>query len=280
MIPHLSLNESAPWAITPEGLARARDAVSKLNAERNILTAPAAGWREAIKAEADAQNGHYRRGPVLVQPVKGVMSWGADPVWEYCCGMFNTERIIQAMRVAQNDSTVEAVVFDYDTPGGSSMGVLEAAQSIADYRANTAKKVVSYVGVQACSAGYWTAAAANEIQAAPIAVLGSIGTYMVTMDWSEYFRSSGILVRVHRDGDLKGMGTFGKEWTKTEIEWVDALIERVGSEFKGFIRSARPGVTDDLMRGQPFIARWPEAKPLSDGIRFETLEDMLRAMGV
>jgi protease-4 len=169
-------------------------------------------------------------------------------------------------------------VLAIDSPGGYSQGVAEAAELLV--AAGREKPVLAYISGTGASAAYWLAAAAEEIHAAPFADVGSIGTYSVTMDWSKYFLMKGVEVRVHRDGDLKGMGVMGKEWTQEELEYIQERVETTGKEFKDFIRARRPKIGEDEMRGQSFTARRTKAGEgrLVNGYEFRSLDRFLEAV--
>lgn len=86
---------------------------------------------------------------------------------------FVYEHIRLSIEAANADPTVSAILIDMDTPGGYTSECAETAETI---RASK-KPVIAYVAGEACSAGYWLAAACHKIVAHRSAFVGSIGTY-------------------------------------------------------------------------------------------------------
>lgn len=82
--------------------------------------------------------------------------------------------IRQAVQAADADPHVSEIVFRVDSPGGTVKGCLETAQAIA-----TASKPTRAEVVQAASAAYWLASAADRIVAVETAVVGCLGVQLV-----------------------------------------------------------------------------------------------------
>ncbi len=86
-----------------------------------------------------------------------------------------SERIAKAIRVARNDSTIKAVVFRINSPGGSA----QASEVI--YRElellKKEKPLVASMGDYAASGGYYIACNADRIFAQPNTLTGSIGVF-------------------------------------------------------------------------------------------------------
>ncbi len=85
------------------------------------------------------------------------------------------DALAEQLTAAENNPLVSKIVFSFDSPGGSITGVNEFSNQI-----NAATKpTAAYVTGQAASAGYWLAAACNEIIIDDTAILGSIGVVAV-----------------------------------------------------------------------------------------------------
>lgn len=251
------------WAISPGSLKELADNVSSRNQrtgapsrqEFDKSEEKAESWREYVQRLADEQNGPVERNGFLVQPVRGIIVAGADAFEELAYGMFDLSRVHSAIDRFRTTPGYRGLVFNYDTPGGYSIGVEEAASMIRAV-SSEGRPVASYSSGMCCSAGYWLAAGAPEIYASPSALIGSIGVFSAIYDFSERFEQSGIKVTVHRSGDLKGMGVFGKEYTKTEHEWIKASVDKTWASFKGFVNTTRPNLPDSEMRGQAIQAKY------------------------
>ncbi len=92
-------------------------------------------------------------------------------------GATSIELLARDLNLAVQDAGVKAVLLDFDTPGGEANGVGELARMIAELK--TRKPIHGYVGGQACSGGYWLAAACDSVTVDPTAILGSIGVVAV-----------------------------------------------------------------------------------------------------
>jgi capsid assembly protease len=107
--------------------------------------------------------------------------------------LFGGTSIIEARRALTDsidDSRVETVAIEFDTPGGAIDGLIEYA---AELRAARQKKpILAFVNAMACSAGYWLAAQCSEIIATPSGDVGSVGVYMCHTDYSTMNERVGI----------------------------------------------------------------------------------------
>ncbi|MDD3744752.1 MAG: signal peptide peptidase SppA [Lentimicrobiaceae bacterium] len=98
-----------------------------------------------------------------------------------------SERISRSIRKARKDSTVKAIVFRINSPGGSALASdvilreIELAQQV--------KPVVVSMGDYAASGGYYIACAADTILANPTTLTGSIGVFGVIPDMSKFFEN-------------------------------------------------------------------------------------------
>jgi ClpP class serine protease len=81
--------------------------------------------------------------------------------------------LVSDIQKALDDSSIEDIVLDIDSPGGTVTGVNEAAKFIA--AAKEQKKITAYVGGSGASAAYWLASAASEIVLDETSRVGSIG---------------------------------------------------------------------------------------------------------
>lgn len=139
-----------------------------------------------------------------------------------------------ADRLATDDS-VKQVVLLVHSPGGSTFGVPEAAAKV---RALAEKKpVTAYVEYMAASAAYWIASQASTIVAAPSALVGSIGAYMVHYDLSAYYANEGVKVTY-----------IAQPVEKVDGNEAEPLSERARQEYAEIVRSAYEPFVADVQR--------------------------------
>ncbi|MBW6490312.1 MAG: signal peptide peptidase SppA [Lentimicrobium sp.] len=98
-----------------------------------------------------------------------------------------SERISKAIRKARSDSSVKAIVFRINSPGGD---VLASDVILREIKlARETKPVVASMGDYAASGGYYIACAADTIIANPTTLTGSIGVYGVIPDFSNLLKN-------------------------------------------------------------------------------------------
>lgn len=158
--------------------------------------------------------------------------------------------VISEVQQALEDPSIRGVLIDANSPGGSVIGVPEAAQAVADLA--NAKPVVSYVEMLGASAMYYTAAASHAIVASPSAVVGSIGTISTMVNISGLLARFGVSVTHLTGGDLKASGTPYREMSRHERDFLQGRVDQLSAEFRAWVTRHRSGVKDSTMQGQWF----------------------------
>lgn len=266
-----SFSPPLPWAITARGYtATIATLLGYVPAEQGET------WDEYCRQNSDRQHGLRIENGVAIQPVKGTILAGAPAEYELYCGCFNLDRLRAAVERIQGDTSISAFVLDLDTPGGYTKGMQDAVDALTGLRAARPDLRTASFCAEACSCGYWLAAAQGPIHPAPGADLGAIGVYTVTYDDSKAFASDGIEARLHADGIYKGMGTPGIPWSPEWLAWIDARVAEASAAFKGSVRAHRKGITDDTMQGQPFSG--PDYPAGLADRSFDCLEDVVLSL--
>lgn len=277
-------NSSLDSLITAAGLASylqfpvAIDTAALLQeyaAGRVRIAAP--GAAVATGNQTPDPNGLYVvRGPtsaVAVQPVRGVIVSGASPMQEEYYGLWNLDRIHNAVAAVAADSTINALVFQMDTPGGSVLGLRAAADammSLQDQRPDVS--VLSYAQRLNASAGMYLAAATQAFHAAPGAYVGSIGTIAALTDYSGLKEKIGIATRVYTaDSTLKDLGR--GPITDAHDTHMKDMVKGYSDEFKNWMKDRR-NVDPSAMHGQAWEARLAPAG-ITDSTAFVTFAEFL-----
>jgi serine protease SohB len=94
----------------------------------------------------------------------------------------------------------------------------------------------------AASGGYLMACVANQILAAPFAVLGSIGVLAQIPNFNRLLDSHGIDVEQFKGGEFKRTVTFFGKNTDADREKLTEEIEDTHALFKEFVAAQRPAV--------------------------------------
>ena len=165
------------------------------------------------------------------------------------CGGVDVDRVAEAVREANADTAVRAIVLDCDSPGGSVAGVDDCARAVR----SSEKPVVALASDLCASAAYWIASQADFLLAGATGEVGSVGVYCAFLDESKAYDKAGLRVEVISSGENKGAGTRGTALTDGQRELLQAQVDELAAIFKGAVSSARPGIDNELLDGRCLI---------------------------
>lgn len=123
---------------------------------------------------------------VAVLVAQGAIVDGREPA-----GVVGGDTFAELIRAAREDDQVKAVVVRIDSPGGSAWAS-EVVRRELELTRQAGKPVIASMSSVAASGGYWIAAGADEIWAAPLTLTGSIGIFAMFPEFSEPLRRLGI----------------------------------------------------------------------------------------
>ncbi len=123
---------------------------------------------------------------------------------ETLCGGCDLAVVQKGLEKVMADDSVEKIVLDFNSPGGTVIGTPEFAALIR--RAREIKPVVAYTETLMCSAAYYAASQANLIIAATSARIGSIGVYRSWLDDSVANEMDGLKRELFEGGKHKAAG--------------------------------------------------------------------------
>jgi signal peptide peptidase SppA len=195
-------------------------------------------------------------------------------------GMVSTEKIGQAVDDATADPSVEAIVLDIDSPGGSVYGVESLALKIR--AATDKKKLIAVSNSLAASGAYWIASNASEVVVSPDGEVGSIGVFQMHRDVSRATDAAGVKVTYVKAGKYK---TAGNPYEPLSPESMGELQKGVDDYYELFVRAVARGrnvsltkVREGFGQGGTVRAREAVAEGMAD--RISTLDDILSRYGV
>jgi protease-4 len=176
-------------------------------------------------------------GYVAVIPIKGDITSGgcgggllSGPV---ACASMN--EIKASLNEANNDWSVDAILLDIDSGGGSSVASQELAVAVKDSK----KPVVAYIGESGASGAYYIASAARKIVANRNSITGSIGVRMQVEQYYGLMEKLGVNVTVIKAGDDKDAGSPYRPMTDAEQEEFQHLVDKVYDEFVSSVAENR-----------------------------------------
>ncbi|EXJ13237.1 S49 family peptidase [Imhoffiella purpurea] len=146
------------WAILPDQLEGVLALLERPEAELRALapSSPMAGTSREGEAALIPIIGPILRRPSLVSRLLG---------WP------DLDTLARQLAAANADSSVSRILLEIDSPGG----VAQGPEALATLIHASAKPVTAYTDGLCCSAAYWIASAASEIQVSPTAMVGSVG---------------------------------------------------------------------------------------------------------
>jgi protease-4 len=186
---------------------------------------------------------------------------------------------IEAIREAEKDDTVKAIVLRVDSPGGSAL----ASDLIWKELVACKKPVVASMGDVAASGGYYISMATQKIYAEPGTLTGSIGVVggkIVTGGLTEWL---GMKTDVISRGANSGLESSQKPWNDSERAVMTRLMQDVYDQFldKTVQGRKKAGVDMDkeklltLAGGRVWTGRQAKANGLVDELG--TLDDAVAA---
>lgn len=193
-----------------------------------------------------------------------------------------SERAIQDLRSASEESGVRAIVLRIDSPGGSAAASQEIFQEVMRVRREGTPVIVS-MGDLAASGGYYVASAGDRIFANNGTLTGSIGVIIQGTDMSELFDKIGLNPETIKSGKYKDMFSPSRPLTDEERQMARAMIMDIYNQFVEDVMKGREGSgltrqqLDRVADGRVLTGRQALQSKLIDEIG--TLEDAISYAG-
>jgi protease-4 len=190
-----------------------------------------------------------------------------------------SETLVAAIREADENPTVKAIVLRIDSPGGSAL-----ASDLIWRAVTTCKKpVVASMGDVAASGGYYIAMGCRKIYAEPGTVTGSIGVFGLKLVTGGLEQWAGMKTEVVARGKNSGVNSSTFKWTDSERQVMQEVIESVYDTFvdKAVAGRQKAGVKvtrEELLKlagGRVWTGRQAKANGLVDELG--TLADAIAA---
>lgn len=129
--------------------------------------------------------------PLLGDIVAVVTASGPIVTGKQPRGFVGAKNMAKLLGEARRDDAVKAVVLRVDSGGGSVLASELIRQEVARVQ-EAEKPVVVSMGGTAASGGYWIAATADEIWAAPTTITGSIGIFAIVPTFEDTLGEVGV----------------------------------------------------------------------------------------
>lgn len=169
-------------------------------------------------------------GGVGIIHISGIISRHADMFASFFgLGSASIENIAKDFQSLLDNEEVKSIILDFDTPGGAITGVNELAEII--YNARGIKPIKAYVTGMACSAGYFLAAACDEIIIDEMGQVGSIGVMRVVSkqnDKSVIFKSSQSPMK-----NIDGESEQGRAEYQAKVDYLASIFIDKVAKYRG-----------------------------------------------
>lgn len=163
-----------------------------------------------------------------------------------------SDQYVPLIRRLRKDSTIKAIVFRVNSPGGSAL----AADAIWRELLLTkqVKPVIVSMGDYAASGGYYISCEADSIFTEPNTLTGSIGVFSIIPDLQGFFKNKlGITFDGVKTAQYADMGTISQPLTPAEKQFIQDGIDTVYATFKQKVSEGRhlpESVVDSIAQGR------------------------------
>ena len=160
----------------------------------------------------------------------------------------------------------DQVVIKLESPGGVVHGYGLAASQLLRFRARNIP-FTAVVDKVAASGGYMMACTANQIVAAPFAIVGSIGVVAQIPNFNRLLKKHDVDIELQTAGEYKRTLTMFGENTDEGRQKFKQELEETHLLFKDFVKEYRPNVDiEKVATGEHWFAAQAKDKGLVDQI--------------
>jgi capsid assembly protease len=228
---HISFDDDAPSAGTFHFNFTGND--TNLISTGGIITS--AGTNLVVSTppiiQLQSQNGDgddskpYKLTPegIAVIPIRGTLMKRFSFL-SSASGLTTYQGVAQAVKAAMDDLQVKAILFDVDSPGGTTHGCFELSDALRSMRGG--KPMWACANDLAASAGYALASAADRVWLTRTAGVGSVGVFALHMDQSGADEQAGVKFTYIFAGRKKTDGNPHEPLGKSARSDIQAEVDR------------------------------------------------------
>jgi signal peptide peptidase SppA len=197
--------------------------------------------------------------------------------WTWYFGGTSYESIRQDFRAALDDSEVENIIFEIDSPGGEVSGVFGLVDEIKAARGQ--KKIIAVINEMAYSAAYAIASAADEIYIPRTGGAGSIGVIAIHTDISKMDDMAGIKYTPIYAGARKNDFTPHEPLSKESYAVVKAEVDDIYNLFIDTVANNRGLPSDTIKNMEAGIYQGQKAIDAGLADKISSLENIITTRG-
>lgn len=191
---------------------------------------------------------------IAIVPITGMIKSGRSVRWGSAISS-GDESVVEALEIARKSRAIRAVVVQIESRGGAAMPSQLMWRAVR--RCAKEKPTVAYVEGVAASGGYFAAAGARRIVAAPGALVGSIGVFAGRFDTRALFGRLGIHREVFLRGAHAGLLEPAHSLSDGERAVLQRQVDEIYREFVACVAESRgvpPAEIDAVGEGRVFVA--------------------------
>ena len=253
------LDNPSCWAIAPDALETMLRSIPSQEKSAEL----------AIRFTEDPSevDDFMLRNGVAIIPVTGPL-FKRRNFLSYLFGGASMAELAHIMTAAINDSDVQAILLDIDSPGGQVSGT-DAFASLV-YQARQKKPVVAYANGMMASGAYWIGSAASKVIVERTAGVGSIGVFYMHLDRSRSDANRGLKRTLITAGEFKAVGNDAEPLSDRDRKVIQAELDEIYSLFIDSVALHRgvstKEVSTNMAEGRVFIGQQAVDAGLADGV--------------
>src|SRR5215211_4333124 len=155
-----------------------------------------------------------------------------------------SESVVAALRLAERNRRVSAIIFHVESPGGDALASDLIWREVE--RIRNKKPVVVLMGNAAASGGYYVSAAANHVVARRTTITGSIGVLSIRPVAEGLYEKLGVHPAAVERGARAGLLDLSRPPTPDELRVLQGQIRFIYDEFKDRVSRGRSMEAEDL----------------------------------
>jgi len=210
-----------------------------------------------------SSEGHGKK--IAIVYAVGPISTGKSETNAFGDASVGSTTIIDALREANDDKQVVAIVLRVDSPGGSAL-----ASDLIWHQTQILKKpMVASMGDVAASGGYYISMGAKKIIASPSTITGSIGVVGGKMALTGLYDKLGITTETIERGKNSGLFSSSGKFSDSQRAVIKKMMEETYDQFTDKASKGRKMPLDklrDLAGGRVYTGRQAKEKGLVDDL--------------
>jgi protease-4 len=191
-------------------------------------------------------------GNVLLIPLHGPIFAEQTTDGLFAIEEISSSYIVKKLQQAEDDPSIDAVVFEINSPGGGAVASQEIVQAVKHFN----KPTVSVIRTMGASGAYWIASATDVIYVNPLSLVGSIGVTSSYVEFAEFLEEYNITYQRIVSGKYKDMGSPLRALEDEEKDLLTRQITVVHDYFVNDValnRDLSKDAVQELATGQVFL---------------------------